>query len=120
DEYEPQGGGQQGPDHGCGLPGADGTGSGYVLGNGAVTVSPVGRPRSTNRVESPPPSLSGPVRPATSTRFRETNVRRYWLALPLLAALGLGAVLYGQRGGSGPVAADDGKGKQNAADLRPA
>ena len=30
-------------------------------------------------------------------------MKRYWLALPLMGALGIGAVLYGQRGGSGPV-----------------
>jgi hypothetical protein len=47
-------------------------------------------------------------------------VKRYWLALPLVGALGLGAVLYGQRGGSGPAAADNGKGEERAAQLKPA
>src|SRR6185503_5450340 len=57
--------------------------------------------------------------PATSTRFRETNVKRYWLALPLVGALGVAAVLHGQRGGSGPAAADNGQ-DLKPADLKPA
>ena len=47
-------------------------------------------------------------------------MKRYWLALPLVGALGIGAVLHGQRSGPGPVAAGDDKGKQHAADLKPA
>src|SRR5262245_2782048 len=47
-------------------------------------------------------------------------MRRYWLALPLMAALGVGAVLYGQRGGSGPGAADNSKPGEPAAQLKPA
>src|SRR5687768_9040810 len=46
-------------------------------------------------------------------------MRRYWLALPLVGALGVGAVLYGQRGGVGP-AAEAGKGPDKPADLKPA
>jgi hypothetical protein len=94
--------------------------SAYGVGNGGVTVSTGGRPRLAGRVKSPPTWPSEPVRPVPFTRFRETNVKRYWLALPLVVATGLGAVLHGQRGGSGPAAADDGKGKPIAADLRPA
>lgn len=46
-------------------------------------------------------------------------MKRYWLALPLVGALGAGAVLYEQRGGAGP-AADTGKAGEKPADLKPA
>jgi hypothetical protein len=47
-------------------------------------------------------------------------VKRSWLALPLIGALGIAAVLYGQRSRSGPGPADNGKGQENVADLKPA
>jgi hypothetical protein len=45
-------------------------------------------------------------------------MKRYWLALPAIGLLAVGAALYGQRGQSGPVAIDNGKDK--AGQLKPA
>jgi hypothetical protein len=45
-------------------------------------------------------------------------MKRYWIALPAIGLLAVGAAIYGQRGQSGPVAADNGKDK--TAQLKPA